>query len=677
AAGTDVPKLKRLVDDCKKASCAVLSEANRRLADAQAAVEAAAREQQFRHDLAAAGTDIPKLKRIVDDCKKASCAVLSEANRRLADAQAAVEAAAREQQFRNDLEAAGTDVPKLKRIVDDCKKASCAVFSEAIRRLADAQAAVEAAMREQQFRNDLAAAGTDVPKLKRLVDDCKKASCAVLSEANRRLADAQAAVETAAREQQFRNDLAAAGTDISKLKRLVDDCKKASCAVLSEANRRLADAQAAVEAAMREQQFRNDLAAAGTDIPKLKRLVDDCKKASCAVLSEASRRLADAQAAVDAAMREQQFRNDLEAAGTDISKLKRLVDDCKKAFCAVLSEANRRLADAQAAVEAAMREQQFRNDLAAAGTDIPKLKRLVDDCKKASCAVLYEASRRLADAQTAVEAAMREQQFRNDLEAAGTDISKLKRLVDDCKKASCAVLSEASRRLADAQVVAVEAAMRELKFRNDLEAAGNDVERLSRFVDECRKEPCSVLDDAIGRLSKAKELVRPAQVRFATSTNYDMYGGDIDVKGDNGTLVKFVKSDATTCLANCRANRYCIAFVFDKWNSACYLKKQLSALTQTPRSDTSIRTDQQPFFETAKPHTCPYPNSSMRGNSISNFKSQSTEYCKRQCEDEKRCVAYMFQKRDGECTLLNSVSDRTRSDPAFDSGERTQNPNPC
>ncbi|MDN3279511.1 hypothetical protein QWJ07_34960, partial [Frankia sp. RB7] len=107
--------------------------------------------------------------------------------------------------------------------------------------------------------------------------------------------------DTAAREAKFSRDLAMAGNDVSTLKRIVDDCKKASCAVLSEASRRLADAQAAVEAAAREQQFRNDLAAAGTDVPKLKRLVDDCKKASCAVLSEANRRLADAQAAVEAA----------------------------------------------------------------------------------------------------------------------------------------------------------------------------------------------------------------------------------------------------------------------------------------------------------------------------------------------------------------------------------------
>jgi hypothetical protein len=574
-----------------------------------------------------------------------------------------------------NLNAAGMDIAQLESFVERCQAEACPALEQAKRRLAKAQAAAEAAARERQFRNDLVVAGNDVTKLSKLVDDCKKASCAILNDATRYLAEVQAA-EAAAREQQFRNDLVVASNDATKLRRLVDDCRKVSCAVLNDATRRVAEMQAAAEKAAREQQFRNDLTAAGNDVTKLSRLVDDCKKASCAVLNDATRHLAEVQTAAEKAAREQQLRNDLAAAGNDVTKLSKLVDDCKKASCAVLNEAGRRLTEAQTAADAAARELQFRNDLAAAGNDITKLRRIVDDCRKASCAVLTEASRRLTEAQTAADAAARELQFRNDLAAAGNDITKLRRIVDDCRKAFCTVLNEASRRLTEAQIAA-DAAAREQQFRSDLAAAGNDVAKLSRLVDDCLKLSCSVLLEAGSRLAKAREPGRPGQIGFTTNANYDMYGGDIEFRGDNGKPITFITTDSATCLTKCRDNSQCIAIVFDKWNRACHLKQQMSVLTQTPRSDTSIRADQKPYFETASPHTCPYPGGSLKGDPIRTFRAQSTDVCKRGCEGDKNCVAYMFRKSDGQCEFYNSVSDRTKVDPPFDSGERTQARQTC
>ncbi|MEO6380891.1 MAG: hypothetical protein ABIO35_02525, partial [Nitrobacter sp.] len=283
----------------------------------------------------------------------------------------------------------------------------------------DAQAAVAAAEREAQFRSALAAAGNDVTKLGKVVEECKRASCAVLQEAGRRLQNARAAV---AAEAQFRSDLAAAGNDVTTLGKVVDECRRASCAVLQEASRRLQDAQTVVAVADREAQFRSDLVTAGNDVTKLGKVVDECKRASCAALPEASGRLQDAQAAVAATERETQFRSDLAAAGNDVTKLSKVVDECRRASCVVLQEASRRLQVARAAVAA---EAQFRSDLAAAGNDVRKLSKVVDECRRASCAVLQEASRRMQDAQTAVAATEREAQFRSDLAAAGNDVTKL------------------------------------------------------------------------------------------------------------------------------------------------------------------------------------------------------------------------------------------------------------
>ncbi|MFO1109673.1 MAG: PAN domain-containing protein [Bradyrhizobium sp.] len=517
----------------------------------------------------------------------------------------------------------------------------------------------------ERSTRELNAAGSDIAQLQSFVDWCKATTCPVLESATGRLERMRVA-EATAREQKFRTDLAAAGDDLDKLRMIVNECQKVSCAVLSDANRKLA----AAEAAARDQQFRRELAAAGDDVEKLKKLLSDCQKTSCAALSDVSRRLVAAQTVAEATAREQKFRTDLAAAGDDLDKLRMIVNECQKVSCAVLSDANRKLA----AAETAARDQQFRRELAAAGDDIDKLRKIVAGCQRAFCTALTEARNRLTAAEAIAEAATREQQFRNDLIVAGSDLDKLRRIVSECQKVACAVLYDATRRLAEAQATAALAA-REQRFRNDLAEVGNDIEKLTRIVGECQKVSCSALQEATNRLNKAKEQRPPLQ--FTLNLNYDMYGGDIEFRGDDGSMVKFIKTDSATCLARCRSTHECVAFVFDKWNSACYLKRQLSMLTQTPRSDASLRSDQKPLFETAKPHTCPYPNSSMRGNSIRVFRAQSVEFCRRECEGESKCVAYTFKKREGECTFFNSVLDRTKSDPAADSGERTQNQNPC
>jgi hypothetical protein len=76
----------------------------------------------------------------------------------------------------------------------------------------------------------------------------------------------------------------------------------------------------------------------------------------------------------------------------------------------------------------------------------------------------------------------------------------------------------------------------------------------------------------------AKLVTRPEPPRpasFNKYLNYDMKGGDIS--SSDGNI--FRRTDASGCQARCRANAACLAYSFDKWNSACYLKSTLSVLT--------------------------------------------------------------------------------------------------
>jgi hypothetical protein len=238
--------------------------------------------------------------------------------------------------------------------------------------------------------------------------------------------------------------------------------------------------------------------------------------------------------------------------------------------------------------------------------------------------------------------------------------------------------------------------------RQALAAAGTDLGKLQTFVQQCSAPSCSVASDARERLAKAvaedsergrvaakaaadrqvmaaarmeeSERQRVAQMNFGVSVNYDMNGGDILVADDNGKMAKYFKTNSDGCLSACRANNGCVAFVFDKWNSVCYLKNQIGQLTQTPRSNAFVRTDMRAIVATTEPRTCPYNDSSMHGDVSKSFSAPSTDACKQKCEAETGCIAYTFRKADRQCSFFSSVSDRTKKDLTSNSGERTQNP---
>jgi hypothetical protein len=335
--------------------------------------------------------------------------VLSDAEQRLANARTAADIAAREKKFRDRLAATrDDDVSGLQQIADECRKVSCAVLSDAEQRFVKARTAADIAAREKKFRDRLAATrDDDVSGLQQIADECRKISCAVLIDAEQRFVKAQTAADTAAREKKFRTDLVnIANDDVAGLQRFVDECRNASCAVLNIAEQRLAVAKVAADTAAREQKFRDYLAATRTDdVSGLQWIVNECRKVLCAVQNLAEQRLTEAKAAADLAARKRKFSDGLAAAGYDITRLRGLEDECRKANCAELEEIGRHLADATLAIEAAAREQKFRKDLAATREDdVPGLKKIVDECRKVSCAVLYDASRLLEKARAAAAA---------------------------------------------------------------------------------------------------------------------------------------------------------------------------------------------------------------------------------------------------------------------------------
>jgi hypothetical protein len=517
----------------------------------------------------------------------------------------------------------------------------------------------------QAFRQDFAAAGDDPVKLRAFISHCAVASCPLEQEARDHLRKAE---EAARNKQIVEAALDAAGIDLAQLRRFVQQCDATSCAVAQEAHERLVKAE---EVARRAQIVEAALDAAGIDLGQLRRFVQQCDATSCGVAQEARNRLAKAETAERARLAQiaEADRTALAAARNDLGKLRTFVQQCNANSCTVAQEARDLLVKAEAAETARLaRIAEDRKTLDTAKGNLGQLRSFVQQCNANSCTVAQEARDLLVKAEAAETARLaRIAEDRKTLDTAKGNLGQLRTFVQQCNANSCTVAQEARDLLvkAEAAETARLAQIAEAD-RTALGAARNDLGKLRTFVQQCNANSCSVAQDARDLLAKSEASAKNKLIGFNTFLNYDISQNDIEIIFD--------KSYAD-CNSKCESTNGCVAFVFNKWKNACFLKSMVGPLLQDPRSDAVVRKDQAwPVLATTKIGTCPYYKSSMIGAVSRSFASQSAANCQSQCEANQGCVAYTFRKADRNCSFFSSVSDRTRDDPTADSGSRMQNP---
>jgi PAN domain len=368
------------------------------------------------------------------------------------------------------------------------------------------------------------------------------------------------------------------------------------------------------------------------------------------------------------------FSRDFVQAGDDAGLLRRFVAQCALAHCSLEQPARYKLAAVEISEQAQRsRAAMERSDLDAAGADPASLRHFLQQCELTSCSLMQEAKARLDKA----EAAERDRQAglrqaardadRRALDVAGTDLAALRRFVQLCDASSCSVAQEARTRLTAAEAAETARQAQLAADRRMLDAAGSDLGALRRVVQQCDLASCSVAQEARRRLANAEAA---ANQRFTSYVNYDMHGGDfLDPAGK----VKFIVTDAASCLSSCRGTAGCMAVSYDKWNGVCYLKRSLSELTLDPHSDTSVRADMvQPGVTAAARHFCPYSGSVLIGDDIQRVQLPSAGGCEQLCARDETCVAYSFVRTAGLCTALRAVSSRQSHVPDAASGVRTQ-----
>jgi hypothetical protein len=373
----------------------------------------------------------------------------------------------------------------------------------------------------------------------------------------------------------------------------------------------------------------------------------------------------------------QAFQQELDAAGTDVTKLTGFIDRCRPSpSCTLEREARDRLANAQALERARELIQASYRELDAAGTDVAKLSSFIDRCKAAGCMLEQEARNRFASAQAADSRTKLAAADRILLDAAGTDVGAIRIFVDRCKMPACTLGAEASSRLAAAEarsrVAALEAERTRLAAaeteRNRLAAAEAERNRLAAEAAERTRLAAEAERARLARIA-ALTTARPP-VGFNTHVNYDISGGDMRV--DN--TIRIIRETApATCQSNCQSLDGCVAYSFDKWNHSCYLKDTLGALVLDPHSDVNIRKDQQhPGYSNNPAGFCTYSKSALSGDGFPGFISTSAKSCEQSCAPSPACVAYSFRSADRLCWLFRSTTDRRSGVDNVTSGIRTQ-----
>lgn len=428
-----------------------------------------------------------------------------------------------------------------------------------------------------------------------------------------------------------------------------------------------------------EADLKRDLESAGTDIDKLKAVVEACNQISCSIAQQANARLTDAR-----------FKRELDEAGTNVGKLQNVVDRCRASACYLADTAGARLATAQAEQQARTIEANLRQEFDAAGADIGKLRTIADRCRASSCSFAQAISLRLSSAETAAQERTRQTAA---LDAAGTDLAKLRSFMDGCRAPSCLIEEEGRSRLERAEGI-------------EMTLAVYDVTRLQLCIQQCRTEParaeaerrinlvrgeensyrmargnagmlqtyikyCVACKFKTVAQSELADLARPKPVaNFNANVNYDMDGGDIR---DGDALMMLRNSDLSSCQSKCQGIDGCVAYSFDKWNRSCYLKDKLSALVLDPHSNTYIRQDQaNPGLSTAMKRFCHYANSAIAGDEASAVTVPTAAKCEQSCGADQACVAYTFRSTDYMCRLFRNASDRQKGADNSYSGSKTQ-----
>lgn len=163
---------------------------------------------------------------------------------------------------------------------------------------------------------------------------------------------------------------------------------------------------------------------------------------------------------------------------------------------------------------------------------------------------------------------------------------------------------------------------------------------------------------------------------YATHDNRDLWLGDIP-RPDNVIGTRNV--DLDECARECTDNKDCVAFVYDRWNHACYAKNKITQSLLDPHSIIAVKKPGElPNVSKKEPKPELLRNHRMRGEVAASKKVVDRDACLSTCKEKGhlQCVAFNYLKQSGKednCQMFK-LSDGYDDDKAVDAGYLHQVP---
>lgn len=115
---------------------------------------------------------------------------------------------------------------------------------------------------------------------------------------------------------------------------------------------------------------------------------------------------------------------------------------------------------------------------------------------------------------------------------------------------------------------------------------------------------------------------------------------------------------ASSCELACREETSCIAYTYDQWNRACFLKAETGELMINARSVSGVLSGYGTPEESRIPITMEFFN----GKAFPDFgfrpeTARSRDACSQICMNDEFCVVFTFATRSGECRLYEQGSE--------------------
>jgi hypothetical protein len=152
-----------------------------------------------------------------------------------------------------------------------------------------------------------------------------------------------------------------------------------------------------------------------------------------------------------------------------------------------------------------------------------------------------------------------------------------------------------------------------------------------------------------------------AKRQFITFDSRDMGGGDYAV-------LQGVSQDV--CETRCLLDQQCVAYTFNKWESACFLKSSLSDLRLEPRGVSGVLASAKVGEDRRPPIIQKVPARRLEGEAYKQVQA-SFGACAEVCLADDKCTGFNLREGSRSCSLMASI-DKSVGAPDMKSGLKMQ-----